>query len=146
MQDSVSNDQMAAFTHFASLLFPACIIISGFFSPTFFSFLFLPLFFPPFEFFHPFPSIFLIPLYYSFLFLSVADFGVSAQITATLAKRKSFIGTPYWLVVLVFLCLFFHQLPVYWSCMQIEQIYKHNQSVGGGCGNSINFLMSGSVK
>uniref|UniRef100_A0A6Q2XKF1 Mitogen-activated protein kinase kinase kinase kinase n=1 Tax=Esox lucius TaxID=8010 RepID=A0A6Q2XKF1_ESOLU len=28
---------------------------------------------------------------------SVADFGVSAQITATLAKRKSFIGTPYWM-------------------------------------------------
>uniref|UniRef100_A0A3Q0RWT4 Mitogen-activated protein kinase kinase kinase kinase n=1 Tax=Amphilophus citrinellus TaxID=61819 RepID=A0A3Q0RWT4_AMPCI len=27
----------------------------------------------------------------------VADFGVSAQITATLAKRKSFIGTPYWM-------------------------------------------------
>lgn len=29
------------------------------------------------------------------LFL-IADFGVSAQITATIAKRKSFIGTPYW--------------------------------------------------
>uniref|UniRef100_A0A3P8RBK9 Mitogen-activated protein kinase kinase kinase kinase n=1 Tax=Astatotilapia calliptera TaxID=8154 RepID=A0A3P8RBK9_ASTCA len=28
---------------------------------------------------------------------AVADFGVSAQITATLAKRKSFIGTPYWM-------------------------------------------------
>lgn len=30
--------------------------------------------------------------------LSPADFGVSAQISATLAKRKSFIGTPYWYV------------------------------------------------
>uniref|UniRef100_A0AAR2M6F3 Mitogen-activated protein kinase kinase kinase kinase n=1 Tax=Pygocentrus nattereri TaxID=42514 RepID=A0AAR2M6F3_PYGNA len=30
-------------------------------------------------------------------FCSIADFGVSAQITATLAKRKSFIGTPYWM-------------------------------------------------
>uniref|UniRef100_A0A8C2FCG3 Mitogen-activated protein kinase kinase kinase kinase n=1 Tax=Cyprinus carpio TaxID=7962 RepID=A0A8C2FCG3_CYPCA len=29
--------------------------------------------------------------------LSPADFGVSAQISATLAKRKSFIGTPYWM-------------------------------------------------
>uniref|UniRef100_A0A665T7V0 Mitogen-activated protein kinase kinase kinase kinase n=1 Tax=Echeneis naucrates TaxID=173247 RepID=A0A665T7V0_ECHNA len=28
---------------------------------------------------------------------TVSDFGVSAQITATLAKRKSFIGTPYWM-------------------------------------------------
>uniref|UniRef100_A0A8D0FHF3 Mitogen-activated protein kinase kinase kinase kinase n=1 Tax=Strix occidentalis caurina TaxID=311401 RepID=A0A8D0FHF3_STROC len=31
-----------------------------------------------------------------FAFL-IADFGVSAQITATIAKRKSFIGTPYWM-------------------------------------------------
>jgi len=30
--------------------------------------------------------------------LVVADFGVSAQITATMCKRKSFIGTPYWWV------------------------------------------------
>lgn len=37
----------------------------------------------------------------SLIFVSVADFGVSAQITATLAKRKSFIGTPYWLVLFI---------------------------------------------
>ncbi|KAL4656231.1 mitogen-activated protein kinase kinase kinase kinase 5 isoform X2 [Arapaima gigas] len=27
----------------------------------------------------------------------IADFGVAAKITATIAKRKSFIGTPYWM-------------------------------------------------
>ena len=31
----------------------------------------------------------------SFL-LPTADFGIAAQLTQTLVKRKSFIGTPYW--------------------------------------------------
>ena len=33
--------------------------------------------------------------YMSFCYVS-ADFGIAAQISQTLMKRKSFIGTPYW--------------------------------------------------
>lgn len=93
--------------------------------------------------FPPFPPALLFSFFFTLLllpFLSLADFGVSAQITATLAKRKSFIGTPYWLVVFVFLYLFlyfFNQLPLYLVC---RQIYKLSQSA------SANALLSGNVK
>lgn len=92
------------------------------------------------------PTLFIsfFPFFSPLPFLSVADFGVSAQITATLAKRKSFIGTPYWLVVLVFL----HQLLWHymWICMQTYEIQKRPSISCEKCVNSKYSLTSGSLK
>ncbi|XP_024885448.1 mitogen-activated protein kinase kinase kinase kinase 5-like [Temnothorax curvispinosus] len=51
--------------------------------------------------------------------VKLADFGVSAQITATINKRKSFIGTPYWMapeVAVVERKGGYNQLCDIWAC------------------------------
>lgn len=72
--------------------------------------------------------------------VKLADFGVSAQITATINKRRSFIGTPYWMapeVAAVDRKGGYNQLCDIWACgitaigecveLTVFQKYRINQ-------------------
>lgn len=42
--------------------------------------------------------------------VKLADFGISAQLTQTLSKKNSFVGTPYWMVGVYILFILFYFL------------------------------------
>ena len=49
------------------------------------------------------------------MYLFSADFGVSAELTTTMAKRKTVIGTPYWMAPEVLQSLDYNGKADIWS-------------------------------